>query len=183
MLLAPKSWLSAVCLYVQAVHLAVSDCLWRLFPSTESKYLQRTSHCQSCRKQLIECSSSFVREKRHHKYWLFEKKRGLQMDGNRVSDCIKYWSKCLFHTKETIIIEKGFIGTIILCCRLVNKSMPPILWQREQAWEGNKGISATQVNQQGQEVWKEEPDVLWLWENSLLNSKLQALWGVSKDKI
>lgn len=137
MQMAPQSWLSAVCLYVQAAHSAASHCLWQFcfffrppsFSSTGTKYLQllsipvNTAAESSWSRVFFKLS---VRQK-HNKYWLFEEKRLLQTVGCTAIDCIKYWSEGLFHTKQAIIIEKGLMWTIIPCCRSVNKSMPRIL--------------------------------------------------------
>lgn len=109
------------------------------------------------------------------------------MDAHRAIDRIKYRFKCLFHTKEAIIIERRFIWTInsiIACCRSVYKSMRPILSQRERGWEGNKGCTGDSVRTRRV---KRRP---WMFKGfkrtaygTTRNDKLEAHWGVSEEKI
>lgn len=107
------------------------------------------------------------------------------MDGHRAIDRIKYRFKCLFHTKETIVIERRFIWTInsiIACCRSVYKSMRPILSQRERGWEGNKGCTGDSVRTRRV---KRRP---WMFKGFKRtaygrNDKLEAHWGVSEEKM
>lgn len=153
MQMVPKSWLSSICLYVQAAHftLLVAHCLSRcLFP------LQNPNTCsapvtfspaeQRCREQLIQSILQALLETRIQQILVIWTEK-MAPNGWQQSYWLYEILMCLFHTKVAIVIERGLIWTIISCCRSVNKSMPPIVWQREHAWEGNKDISAKQVNE------------------------------------